>query len=81
MAACLTAPEWGARQGIYNGPEWCAEIMRITPLLGLAPILAERVKPRGVKEDPNALLCTPRSLSVLSHRGRAVAIQAAQEKN
>jgi hypothetical protein len=29
----------------HNGAPWCREIIRITPLLGLPPILAEPVKP------------------------------------
>jgi hypothetical protein len=32
----------------HNGDPWCAEIMRITPQLGLDPIKAEPVKPRRI---------------------------------
>jgi hypothetical protein len=35
-------------QGQHNTVEWCEQIMRITPQLGLPPILAAPVKPRRV---------------------------------
>jgi len=35
--------------GAHNGEPWCAEIMRITPLLGFAPILAAPVTQRRVE--------------------------------
>jgi hypothetical protein len=35
-------------EGHHNTDEWCAEIMRITPRLGLPPIKAAPVKPRRV---------------------------------
>jgi hypothetical protein len=34
--------------GPHNEPVWCAEIERLTPLLGLPPIKARPVKPRRV---------------------------------
>jgi hypothetical protein len=35
-------------EGCHNIPEWCEEIMRITPQLGLDPVKAAPVKPRRV---------------------------------
>jgi hypothetical protein len=32
----------------HNSDEWCAQIMRITPRLGLDPIKAAPVKPRRI---------------------------------
>jgi hypothetical protein len=39
---------WAYRDAAHNTDEWCAEITRITPLLGLPEIQAEPVKPRRV---------------------------------
>jgi hypothetical protein len=38
-----------SRHPHHNTEEWCAEIMRITPQLGLEPVKAAPVKPRRIK--------------------------------